>query len=109
MNTRTAVLTAVVSVVLCSCGGPAPCGAGTVRVGERCEPEPVQTTCGSDTALQGSTCISVLSCGQGASRSGNQCVATPVDVTCGVGTELQGNVCVAVGGGGGLSLSLIHI
>ncbi|MBL8950671.1 MAG: hypothetical protein JNK82_07840 [Myxococcaceae bacterium] len=94
-------MSAVVVVVVSSCGAsPAACGVGTTRVGERCEPLPVPVTCGEDTALQGSTCITVLSCGQGASRSGNQCVATPVDVTCGVGTELQGNVCVSTGGGG---------
>ncbi len=111
MNTHTSMLTAAVfSVVLWGCGGgPAPCGAGTVAVGDRCEVvqnQAGQGTCGTDTALQGTTCISVLSCGQGASRSGNQCVATPVDVTCGVGTELQGKVCVATGTSGGLTCGM---
>jgi len=98
LNTHKLILAAAVfPVVLWGCGGPAPCGTGTVRVGERCEVVPEPISCGTDTALQGSTCITTLSCGQGASRSGNQCVATPVDVTCGAGTELQGKVCVSTG------------
>jgi hypothetical protein len=78
-------------------GAPVPgvtCGTGTALYGSTCVSTVPVVTCGTGTVPDdGGTCVGTLTCGTGTSQSGGICVGT---LSCGSGTVEQNSACVPI-------------
>ncbi|MEM6532505.1 MAG: hypothetical protein AAF654_07770 [Myxococcota bacterium] len=107
---RTILLSVAGLIAPLSCSDDADsirCGAGTVQIGDVCQPVADTTRCGSGAVEIDGECVDEaddLGCGDGTVESNGTCV--PSDTACASGTVLVGGACTPVPSLAGLTVSV---